>query len=250
MSFFLFCSTSHNAQLNKVGLALWSMGGHRERYLLIVWWAAIYFCISKVLWWHYDKCPLLRRSGTRSGPGPPPPRRGWGRGPSWPRPQPRAESPGSRHPGRGQWPLGEPGQGWSVSEKLRECILSHSFTAMLHNCSLFLSEQWMASRLVLTAALLAVRQRPAPSSVNLMSPSLPVIPSPHLLVLHVTIRVANTGGLQSVSLDPREVETRSEPGNINPPAVIKRLTVLFLSQDLKRFRGIKDGMQHLKSPYL
>ena len=75
-------------------------------------------------------------------------------------------------------------------------------------------------------------------------------PLPHLLVLHVTIRVANTGGLQSVSLDPREVETRSEPGNINPPAVIKRLTVLFLSQDLKRFRGIKDGMQHLKSPYL
>ena len=95
--------------------------------------------------------------------------------------------------------------------------------------------------------------RPTAASPVLGEPDEPLTagdPLPHLLVLHVTIRVANTGGLQSVSLDPREVETRSEPGNINPPAVIKRLTVLFLSQDLKRFRGIKDGMQHLKSPYL
>ena len=128
--------------------------------------------------WHYEKCPLLRRVGTRSGPGPPPPRRGWGWGLSWPRPRPRAQSPGPRHPGRGQWPPGEPGQGWSrYFKRMFTFLFIHSFTAMLHNCSLFVSEQWMASRPVLTAALLAVRQRPAPSSVNLMSPPVPVISS-------------------------------------------------------------------------
>lgn len=58
-----------------------------------------------------------------------------------------------------------------------------------------------------------------------------------LLVLHVAVRVANTGWLQSVSLHSREVETHSEPGNINSPAVIKRLTEPFLSQDLKKIPG-------------
>ena len=52
------------------------------------------------------------------------------------------------------------------------------FTEMLHNWSLFFSEQVTASRLELTAARLAVRHRPAPSSVNLMSPPVPVSPSP------------------------------------------------------------------------
>ena len=59
-----------------------------------------------------------------------------------------------------------------------------------------------------------------------------------LLILHVAVRVTYAGGLQSVSLDSREVETHSEPGNINSPAVIKWLAVFVLSQDLKKIWGI------------
>lgn len=81
--------------------------------------------------------------------------------------------------------------------------------------------------------------RQTPASSVLGEPDEPQ-PLPHLLILHVAVRVTHPGGLQRVSLDSGEVETCSEPGNINSPAVIKRLTVFVLSQDLKKNRGIRD----------
>ena len=80
------------------------------------------------------------------------------------------------------------------------------------------------------------RQTPALSVLS--EPDEPHGPLPHLLILHVAVRVTHAGGLQSVSLDSREVETRSEPGNINSPAVIKWLAVFVLSQDLEKIWGI------------
>ena len=82
--------------------------------------------------------------------------------------------------------------------------------------------------------------RQTPAHAVLSEPDEPhePLPVPDLLILHVTVRVTNAGGLQSVSLDSREVETRSEPGNINSPSVIKWLAVFVLSQDLEKIWGI------------
>ena len=91
--------------------------------------------------------------------------------------------------------------------------------------------------------------RQTPTSSVLSEPDEPQ-PLPHLLILHVAVRVTHPGGLQCVSLDSGEVETCSEPGNINSPAVIKRLTVFVLSQDLKKDRGIlgiRRDIIHLNS---
>ena len=79
--------------------------------------------------------------------------------------------------------------------------------------------------------------RQAPAHSVLREPDEPHVPHgplPNLLILHVAVRVTYAGGLQSVSLDSREVETRSEPRNINSPAVIKWLAEFVLSQDLEK----------------
>ena len=59
------------------------------------------------------------------------------------------------------------------------------------------------------------------------------VPAVHLLIHHVAVRVSHACRLEGVGLHTREVEAGSIPGNINSPAVIKRLPVIVLSKDLK-----------------